>query len=218
LYYEEIVLLKDFLFLYKFWVILFAKTTKGIKRLTTRERSGINLPDSISDALVGLFFSDGHLQRRSLFSNVRLIFSQSGKIEKRPYFELVYSLFKFCCTKNFEYYVKTWVDKKTGQEYSSISFTTMQLPCFTKIYPMWYLNKKKIVPINIQELLTPEGLAHWIMGDGSRQNLGLHLNVYAFTWDEVRLLISVLENKFNLKCSCHVHSSIGEKWRIYVWE
>jgi hypothetical protein len=94
----------------------------------------------------------------------------------------------------------------------------MQLPCFTKIYPMWYLNKKKIVPINIQELLTPEGLAHWIMGDGSRQNLGLHLSVYAFTWDEVRLLISVLENKFNLKCSCHVHSSIGEKWRIYVWE
>lgn len=56
------------------------------------------------------------------------------------------------------------------------------------------------------------------MGDGSRQNRGLHLSVYAFTWDEVKLLMSVLENKFGFKCSSHIHSSIGGKWRIYIWE
>ena len=36
----------------------------------------------------------------------------------------------------------------------------------------------KIVPINIQELLTPRGLAYWIMDDGSLKNKGLHLNTY----------------------------------------
>lgn len=110
------------------------------------------------------------------------------------------------------------MDKKTNQEYSSISFVSMQLPCFTKVHTLWYLNGKKIVPLNIHKLLIPVGLAHWILGDGSRQNLGLHLSVYAFTWDEVKLLINVLENKFNLKCSYHIHSSIGGKLRIYIWE
>ena len=37
---------------------------------------------------------------------------------------------------------------------------------------------QKIVPSNIQDLLTPRGLAYWIMDDGSLQNKGLHLNTY----------------------------------------
>jgi len=199
-------------------VILFANSTKNIKRLNSIERNEINLPDNINNALVGILLSDDHLQRRSLSSNVRFIFCQSGKIEKRPYFDLIYFMFRFCCTNDSEYYIKRWISKKKGEEYSSISFATKQLPCFTKIYSLWYLNKKKIVPTNIEELLTSEGLAYWIMEDGSRQNLGLHLSVYAFTWQKVKLLMSVLENKFDLKCSCHIHSSIGGKWRIYIWE
>ncbi len=72
--------------------------------------------------------------------------------------------------------------------------------------------------MNIKELLTPLVLAHWIMGDGSRQNKGLHLSVYAFTIEDVKLLINVLETKFDLKCSIHKHSTIGNKPRIYIWE
>jgi hypothetical protein len=56
--------------------------------------------------------------------------------------------------------------------------------------------------------LTPVGLAHWIMGDGSRQNKGLHLSVYSFTIDEVNLLIKVLNIKFGVKCSIHNLSTI----------
>lgn len=68
------------------------------------------------------------------------------------------------------------------------------------------------------EILTPVGLAHWIMSDGSKQNLGLHLSVYAFTKEDVNLLIKVLELKFGLKCSIHNLSSIGDKPRIYIWK
>lgn len=68
------------------------------------------------------------------------------------------------------------------------------------------------------DLLTPIGLAHWIMGDGSRHNKGIHLSVYAFTSDEVKLLMKVLEIKFGLKCSIHNLSSAGNKPRIYIWQ
>ena len=47
---------------------------------------------------------------------------------------------------------------------------------------------EKIVPINIENLLTPRGLAYWIMDDGSLQNKGLHLNTYSFTSKEVLIL------------------------------
>lgn len=76
----------------------------------------------------------------------------------------------------------------------------------------------KIVPINIENLLTPRGLAYWIMDDGSLQNKGLHLNTYSFTSKEVLILKKTLENMFGentLKCSIHKHKK-GE--RIYVWE
>lgn len=43
------------------------------------------------------------------------------------------------------------------------------------------------------------------MGDGSRQNEGIHLSVYSYSEIECELLISVLTNKFNLKCSLHRH-------------
>ena len=198
--------------------MFYVKSTKGIKRLSQSERRTIFLPNNIEEALVGIMLSDGHIQRRSLTANGRFIFYQSGKIEKRPYFELVYNLFKVYCTKNYEFHLKTWIDKNTNQEYSSISFATMQLPYFTKIYSLWYKNGKKRVPFDIKESLTPLGLAHWIMGDGSRHNLGLHLSVYAFSYEEVEILIDILKTKFNFKCSVHKLSSIGNKPRIYIWE
>jgi hypothetical protein len=68
------------------------------------------------------------------------------------------------------------------------------------------------------ELLTPINLAHWIRGDGSLQNKSLHLSVYAFTIEEVNLLIKVLEHKFGLHCYIHNLSSIGDIPRIYVWQ
>ena len=79
-------------------------------------------------------------------------------------------------------------------------------------------NNLKIVPLNIKNLLTPRGLAYWIMDDGSLQNKGLHLNTYGFNHEDILSLKSTLENIFgenSLKCSIHKHKK-GE--RIYIWE
>ena len=58
---------------------------------------------------------------------------------------------------------------------------------------MFYSLNKKIVPSNINQLLTPRGLAYWVMDDGSLQNKGLHLNTYGFTNQDVLNLKSTLE-------------------------
>jgi len=49
-------------------------------------------------------------------------------------------------------------DKRTKETYISVSFTTMQLPCFN-VYREMFMWNTKIVPVNIYDLLTPRGLA-----------------------------------------------------------
>lgn len=74
----------------------------------------------------------------------------------------------------------------------------------------------KVVPYNIYDLLTPRGLAFWIPDDGSRQGAGLHLNVYAFSNEDVDRLMFTLQDKFNFRCS--IHYNRDKKPRIYIFK
>ena len=150
-------------------------------------------------AITGMMLSDAHIALRPLSINARFMFTQSGKSEKREYFDHVLSLMKPFCSDGYVPYFKKWVDGRTGVMLTSISLTT--LPCFTNFRVLWYLDDIKIVPLNIKELLSPK--SHWIMGDGSKQNEGLHLNVYAFSPSDVDLLISALTDRYGLHCTIH---------------
>ena len=161
--------------------------------------------------ITGMMLSDGHIALRSLSINARFMFTQSGKSEKREYFDHVLSLMKPFCSDGYVPYFKEW--RRKGVMLTSISLTTMQLPCFTNLRHLWYLDDIKIVPLNIKELLTPIALSHWIMGDGSKQNEGLHLNVYAFSPSDVDLLISALTDRYGLHCTIH-QTAVG--LRIYL--
>ena len=72
---------------------------------------------------------------------------------------------------------------------------------------------KKKIPANFSIYLNPIVLAYWIMCDGSKQNLGLHLNTYGFTLEENNILILALNNYFDINCSIHKHPS---GCRIYI--
>ena len=100
------------------------------------------------------------------------------------------------------------------------------MPCLNYYKNLFYKSDGlKIVPSNIQELLTPRGLAYWILDDGSLQNKGLYLNTYGFNNQDVLKLKFSLENmsllriakargENTLKCSIHKHKK-GD--RIYIW-
>ena len=152
--------------------------------------------------------------------NSRFIYAQSSlRLHHINYFNHVLELFKPYLSNNFIYKEKTFTDKRTNKEYKSVHFATLSLPCFNYYRNMFYdSNNLKIVPLNIKNLLTPRGLAYWIMDDGSLQNKGLHLNTYGFTHEGILKLKETLENMFgenSLKCSIHKHKK-GE--RIYIWE
>ena len=83
-----------------------------------------------------------------------------------------------------------------------LSFTTRSLDCVTELYDLFYQDGKKIVPKNLYELLTWEGLVHWIEGDGTYSS-GITLQTQCFTLEEVVFIINVLIIKFGLECSIH---------------
>ena len=120
------------------------------------------------------------------------------------------------CVKEYKPQSRIVKDNRTGKIYSATSFTTMQLPCFNEFRDLFYLSNIKKVPNNIYDLLTPIGLAFWIMDDGSRHGSGLHISVYAFTNEDVDKLMFTLQDKFNLKCS--IHYNRDNKPRIYIFK
>jgi hypothetical protein len=68
---------------------------------------------------------------------------------------------------------------------------------------MFYPNGKKVVPQNIDVLLTALALAYWIADDGCfcKTHHVVTLNTQGFTKEEVELLIIDLNNKWNLECT-----------------
>ena len=164
---------------------------------------------------------DGHIQSRHLSGNSRFMYGQSSlRPNHLNYFYHVYDLLKPFISKEYKVKSRSFIDKRSNKTYSSILFATLTLPCFTFYKNLFYNSEnKKIVPLNINQLLTPRGLAYWIMDDGSLQNKGLHLSVYAFSYDEVVLLKSTLLNLFGpnviIKCSIHNHT---KGYRLYIWE
>ena len=108
-----------------------ARSTKGIKRLSSIDRALITIPDNVKEILVGILLGDAHIVKRSPLSNSRLVYAQTA-IAHKEYFNYVYSFFKSFCAKDYIPQSKLIRDNRTKKIYSAISFTTMQLPCFNE--------------------------------------------------------------------------------------
>jgi hypothetical protein len=168
------------------------------KRLTNLEKSQFTLSDELKQILVGLILGDLYIEKRCL--NACLRFSQ-GTVHEL-YLMYLFELFKSYCGAEPKTQMRT-AEKISGKLHESKYFNTFALPCFNTFHELFYLNGKKVVPANIEELLTPIGIAHWICDDGSfnKWKRSVILNTQSFTLDDVELLMKVLTNKFNLNCT-----------------
>ena len=151
--------------------------------------------------MVGLLLGDLFIQSRGKSGNTRLFFEQ-GIIHK-DYLYHLFDLFKpFCLTEPKEY-----IHKIRGKSHLSLAFKTLTFPCFKEFYDLFYPTGVKVVPVNIQELMTPLALAYWIADDGgfcqTRQRLTLA--THSFTVKDVELLSKILNEKFTLECAVHKH-------------
>jgi len=169
------------------------------RSLTKLEREAFSLPEELKQILVGLMLGDLNAQKQTINSNVRLRFEQ-GLVHEQ-YLMHLYELFKSYCLAAPKT-ANRLPDKRTGKVYARITFTTCTLPCFNEIYNLFYLEGKKIIPSNINELLTASSLAYWLADDGTfaKGKDVVILSTDSFSESDVDLLLAVLQNKFGLKC------------------
>ena len=106
---------------------------------------------------------------------------------------------------------------RTGKIYSTLVFKTRALASLTLYHDLFYDNRRKIIPNNIADLITPVSLAFWIMDDGSittyKQTV-LHTNSY--TEEEISLLQSALLTKFKLSTRLINKNKVKKQWLIVI--
>lgn len=109
-------------------------------------------------------------------------------------------------------------DLRTGKVYKSIYVRTLRFTCLNKYHDLFYKDKKKVVPLNIQDLLTSRGLAHLLMGDGYFYNGVVLICSESFTKEGQELLIDALYSKFGIKASLNkgISSSGIKSFRIRI--
>lgn len=166
-------------------------------KLTKEEKSNVKLTDTQRDILVGSMLGDASMEKQSATGDARLRFDQTFPGHASYIMWLFSHFYNFTGAGPLVSIRKP--DLRTGNIYASISFKTLIFPCLTFYYNLFYFNNIKIVPLNIEDYLTPLALAVWICDDGGKS---LHnetiLHTRSYTYEEVLLLQSALKNKFNL--------------------
>jgi LAGLIDADG DNA endonuclease family/Proton-conducting membrane transporter len=169
-------------------------------------RNIINIPINLNSIILGIILSDGHLFKNKN-NNTLLAFKQT--INRFDFFWVVFNKFYHFC----QGYPRLDITRIKDKTHSTIVFATRVLPCFTYWHNLFYVNGKKIVPLDLYNLLDYEALAYWIMGDGTKSGTGLTLQTQSFTVKECVFIISILMYKFNLNCSIHMQRN---KPTIYI--
>lgn len=164
----------------------------------------VNLTSYLYGVVVGLMLSDAWMSKKNVNGQARLFFKQS--INNASYLFYTFFLLSHYCS-SYPYIVNS-------RGFIAVAFVTRTLTCFTKLYNNFYKppiksfdfigGGTKCVPSDIYNMLTIQGLSHWICGDGTFvKGGGIYLQTQSFTVIDVVRLINVLILKFNCKCSIH---------------
>ena len=106
-------------------------------------------------------------------------------------------------------------NKKRGLITQSLYFRTLAMPCLNYYYDLFYKDKIKVIPRNLDELLTARGLAYWLMDDGGKSVHGQTiLHTRAFTLEDVKYIQEVLNKNFELRT--RLEEKKEGQWVIYI--
>ncbi len=106
-------------------------------------------------------------------------------------------------------------NKKRGLITQSLYFRTLAMPCLNYYYDLFYKDKIKVIPRNLDELLTARGLAYWLMDDGGKSVHGQTIiHTRAFTLEDVKYIQEVLNKNFEL--ITRLEEKKEGQWVIYI--
>ncbi len=187
-------------------------------------KKGLVLTDIQREVLVGTLLGDASISfRKKVQKPVYNVKFEQGIMHK----DYVYHLYDIFQNFTGSPPSLRWIDaKKTRQ---SCWFRTYRHDEFIPYWHSFYevrvdsqtglVERVKVVPQNIEQLLTPRGLAHWFMDDGSftkyanGEKCAFPLNTQNFTYEENCFLAEVLHRKFGLQVNVHKDK---DKWRLYI--
>jgi hypothetical protein len=165
------------------------------------------------DVIIGSLLGDARLECRSIGvrSPITARFRVHHGIKQKEYVCWKYRILKsFVFTKPKEI---SWTNSKRNLHEVSYYFHTKSMEELGALYHYFYLNKVKILPKNIFELLTPQMIAVWFMDDGSRTGNGLTLNTHGFLKEDQVRIVDYLEKSFKIKATIIKDRA---KWKISI--
>lgn len=101
-----------------------------------------------------------------------------------------------------------------GHIYYSIKLRTWSFGRLEFLRKDWYPKGVKVLPSNLELLITPLRLAVWAIDDSHFTGSGILLYTDSFTKEEIQRLGQILEDKFGLAWHLRLHRR--KYWRIYI--
>ena len=155
-----------------------------------------NLPKKQQEFIIGSLLGDGRLECRSLKRTARLRIHHADS-------EKDYLFWKYGLLREITIVVpkrNQYIDKRFKTNVVSWYFHTKTLPSLGRFHTLFYKNGKKVIPDNLQKLISPFSLAVLVMDDGCLYKHSLILNTQCFTAREEQLrIINILKKKFDVE-------------------
>lgn len=150
-----------------------------------------------NEIMIGSLLGDAHIENRTKNT---AIYNVSRKTADLKYLIWHFGIFKNLCNINYEIKSKSTKDNRTLKTYYTSYFKTQSHNIFYEYHCKWYLNKKKIVPLDIK--LSPLMLAVWFCDDGCIQinkkanSIAINIATNGFTFKEVEFLVDLLQKRY----------------------
>lgn len=168
-------------------------------------KSSFNINSEQKAVLLGTLLGDGGIRQKGRFARLHIKHS----LKQLPLVEYKKKIFSNIVTMN----ISVFTQKVGKVDYNFAEFVTLTHPTFLEYYNLFYPNKKKIIPKNIEQLLTdPLSLAIWIMDDGAAEYAGISIQTHSFSKNEVDLLRKTITKNFGIETGRKLNKG---KWIIY---
>jgi len=171
----------------------------------------MKLDKKLQDIIIGLLLGDGCFEKKKDTIGIRLQVKQQSKAKE--YVEWLYCQFEGYCLSGVKF----------RKDYNQYYFSTRYLREFQNLFQLFYKDGKKIIPLNIKELLrSPLSLAIWYMDDGSldyrlKDHYAFYLASNCFTVKDSQKLQKALKENFGIESTIYNNLCRGKRYpRIYI--
>jgi recombination protein RecA len=152
--------------------------------------SDVELSPDEESVLIGTLLGDGSLAMQGHHARV-FVKHKAAQRSLAEFKRVAFSRFTSMRLHEFDQQLR-------GKRYPCVQFVTRTNPVFTVWRRRFYAGGRKIVPIDVSELLTPLAAAVWFMDDGSADHTGVTLQTHSFSEVEVQRLRAALSERFDI--------------------